>query len=68
MGRIYATREDDGKRFLCAIKCDLCGEEIKPYSQINSSGWQLMGTDRGTNSDKLESYYCPQCIAIISIR
>lgn len=61
VSRIYATREDDGKRVLVAICCNGCGVEIKPHAEIASSGWTKRGNDRGPGTDKFEGDFCPRC-------
>lgn len=61
MSLIYATREDDGKRVLIALRCDGCGAEIKPHPEIAKSGWIKRGWDRGIGTEKHEVDECPQC-------
>jgi hypothetical protein len=68
MSRIYAVREDDGCRFLRAIKCDSCEGEITPNPRISSSGWIHVGSDTGSGSDKLEWDYCESCARMQSYR
>lgn len=59
MGRIYAVREDDGKRVLVEISCDLCGKTIKPNPDIAQSGWLKYGC---MGSEEFDRYLCPDCI------
>lgn len=65
--RVYAQREDDGRRALVAIKCDDCGIEIKPSQDIATSGWIKYGWDNGIGTDKSEYEYCPKCAGVRGI-
>ena len=60
MARIYAVREDNGKRILLALTCDEdgCTAEIKPNPEISRSGWTKTGLTTGREAD--ERYYCPE--------
>jgi len=66
MGRIYAKREDDGRRILVEITCDTagCDASIKPNSEIAKSGWckrgQMFESDMGVK-DAYEWHHCPPC-------
>jgi hypothetical protein len=52
---IYAIREEDGRRELVLIRCDNCGVEVKPHSEIAASGWTKNGVG------DLKWHYCPRC-------
>lgn len=60
MARVYAVREDNGKRVLVEIVCDECKATIKPHPDIENSGWVKHG---GTAADgfEFEFDYCPRC-------
>jgi hypothetical protein len=60
MSRIYATREDSGKKVLVELVCDRCGDKIKPNQNIQESGWTKHGyMDGGGNI--FESERCEGC-------
>ncbi len=61
MSRVYAVREDTGKRFLLEIECDHsgCSETIKPHSEITSSGWMKAGFDDPEQGGCFEYDFCP---------
>lgn len=61
MGKVYATREDDGERVLYRIECDgrECAEFIHPHRDIATSGWVKRGIRQGDVT--FEYSYCPSC-------
>jgi ribosomal protein L44E len=61
MSRVYAVREDDGKRILVALECDRCDKTIAPHPDISMSGWVYVGQDNGIGTPKLSWDYCPDC-------
>ena len=61
MGKIYATREDDGKRILIELQCDACASKIKPNPNINKSDWSVVGSNNGPGTDEIIKYYCDRC-------
>lgn len=64
--RIYATREDNGKPVLVALRCDKCGKKIKPSSLISKSGWSKSGwtvinLENSVGTDKsFEFHFCEE--------
>ena len=58
--RIYATREDNGKKFLAALQCDGCAAEIKPHPEIAKSGWRKE-FHRTSHGPTLTYDWCPEC-------
>ena len=60
MSRVYAVREDDGKRVLVEIRCDGC-QAVRPRrADVPDSGWvkheyMLKGVYQ------YERNFCPQC-------
>lgn len=66
MSRVYATREDTGKRFLVELECDGngCAAAIKPSPDIARSGWAKRGFRWGQSQGEwTEFHYCPSCAA-----
>lgn len=64
MSRIYATVTVDGeepKRKLVRLECDSpgCGESIKPYPDIASSGWTSRGHQNMATRETARWDYCP---------
>lgn len=60
MSRIYATREDNGKKILVELVCDKCSDTIKPNPDIAQSGWTRHGQkDHAGNIFEYE--YCAKC-------
>lgn len=58
--RVYATRDDNQKRVLVAIKCDKCDAEIKPNPDISNSGWTTQGVYYGPGDDRNSQWdLCP---------
>ena len=58
--RVYAKREDTGRRILVAIACDVCDEEIKPSTGIRDSGWTKQGVYYGPGDYRnIELDLCP---------
>lgn len=60
--RIYATREDDGRQVLAAIRCDgeECEEEITPGLTRGRTGW-MIARFREQNPARPWFDYCPAC-------
>lgn len=64
MSRVYAVREDTGKRFLLHLECDGCDATIKPHPEISESGWMKTGAVDGCGTKLWESDWCPRCYDI----
>lgn len=58
MPRVYAVREDNGKRVLVAIQCDA---SIVSGPDIAGADWKKCGFDNGPGTTKCEQYFCPTC-------
>jgi len=62
MSRIYAIREDTGKKVLVALQYDKCSKKIKPNPDIEYSGWTRRGTYVFNDPGKCTEYdYCDEC-------
>ena len=59
--RVYAVREDNGKRVLIEIQCDGCGAVIKPNPDISDSGWSKTGYQDNFGESWARNDWCPAC-------
>lgn len=63
MSRVYATREDDGRRVLVEIACDHpgCPATVRPHADIAKSGWTKRGTYEDTyrGTTVVQWDFCP---------
>ena len=59
--RIYAKRDDNGKKILVEIQCDGCSATIKPNPTIQDSGWTKEGWQEKSGESYHTNDYCPSC-------
>ena len=60
MSRIYAVREDTGRRVLVEVTCDWCMARHAPGPAFVASGWIKAGIYRGIGGDHSEADFCAE--------